>query len=95
MGLRKLTQDAELADALAANFQTAPVSEADKAMLRYVEKLTRTTAEMVREDVGALRQAGFSDGAILDICQVTSYYAFVNRLASGLGVELESPRGTT
>ena len=41
-------------------------------------------------DIEALREAGFDDRAILDVCQVASYYAFVNRLADGLGVELES-----
>jgi hypothetical protein len=44
---------------------------------------------MVEEDVIALREVGFSDEAILDINQVTAYYAYVNRLADGLGVELE------
>jgi alkylhydroperoxidase family enzyme len=44
---------------------------------------------MGREDVEALRSAGFSDRAILDINQVTGYYAFVNRLADGLGIEVE------
>ena len=58
-------------------------------MLAYVEKLTLRPGEMVEADVIALRTAGFSDAAILDINQVTGYYAFVNRLADGLGVELE------
>ena len=58
-------------------------------MLRYVEKLTRAPAGMNRDDVETLREAGFADAAILDICQVAAYYAFVNRLADGLGVELE------
>ena len=44
---------------------------------------------MTEADVIALREVGFSDSAILDINQVTSYYAYVNRLADGLGVELE------
>ena len=59
-------------------------------MLEYVEKLTLRPWEVVEQDVVALRDAGFSDAAILDIAQVTGYYAFVNRLADGLGVELES-----
>lgn len=59
-------------------------------MLEYVEKLTLRPWDMVREDVVALRDVGFSDAAILDINQVTGYYAFVNRLADGLGVDLES-----
>lgn len=58
-------------------------------MLCYVEKLTRAPAGMNRDDVETLRRAGFADAAILDICQVAAYYAFVNRLVDGLGVELE------
>ncbi len=44
---------------------------------------------MARADVEAVRRAGLGDAEILDLCQVTAYYAFVNRLADGLGVELE------
>ncbi len=65
------------------------MNDADRAMLLYVEKLTLTPWDMVQEDVVILRTAGFSDAAILDINQVTGYYAYVNRLADGLGVELE------
>jgi alkylhydroperoxidase family enzyme len=36
-----------------------------------------------------MRKAGLEDAEILDVCQVTCYYAYVNRLAQGLGVELE------
>jgi alkylhydroperoxidase family enzyme len=59
-------------------------------MLVYVEKLTLVPWDMEEKDVIDLRLAGFSDSAILDINQVTAYYAYVNRLADGLGVELES-----
>ena len=59
-------------------------------MLEYVEKLTRVPWEMVEQDVIQLREVGFSDAAILDINQVTGYYAFANRLADGLGLQLEA-----
>lgn len=62
-------------------------------MLEYVEKLTLRPWEMTESDVAALREWGFGDGAILDINQVTAYYAFVNRLADGLGIELEAIHG--
>lgn len=58
-------------------------------MLEYAVKLTRDPGGMTAADVEALRRAGFDDPGILDICQVTAYYAYVNRLADGLGVELE------
>lgn len=67
-------------------------------MCEYVEKLTLMPWVIVEADVVGLREVGFSDSAILDINQVTGYYAYVNRLADGLGVELEefwkeSPEG--
>lgn len=58
-------------------------------MLDYAVKLTREPTAITQADIEVLRRTGFSDAAILDICQVTAYYAFVNRLADGLGVELE------
>ena len=58
-------------------------------MVTYAVKLTRTPGEMSQADVQRLREAGFDDRAIHDVCALTSYYAFVNRIADGLGVELE------
>lgn len=58
-------------------------------MLRYAEKLTRTPSEMNRADVDALKELGFSDADVLAIAEVTAYYAYANRIADGLGVELE------
>lgn len=72
------------------DFRQASITDADRAMLEYAAKLTQEPWNMVETDVIALREAGFSDAAILDINQVTGYYAYVNRLADGLGVELES-----
>lgn len=65
------------------------MSDADRAMLGYAEKLTVEPWNMAGRDVRILREHGFSDSAILDICQITAYYAYVNRIADGLGVELE------
>ena len=73
-----------------SDWRQAALSDADQAMLNYAEKLTLRPWDMVKGDVVALREAGFSDTAVLDINQVTGYYAFVNRLADGLGVELEA-----
>lgn len=58
-------------------------------MLRYVAKLTLRPAAIVREDVEALRAAGFDEASILHIAEVTAYYAYVNRIADGLGVSVE------
>lgn len=59
-------------------------------MLTYATKLTLTPGDMVAADVGALRDAGFIDRDILDIAEVIGYYAYVNRIADGLGVQTEA-----
>lgn len=74
---------------LSLAFREAPLSAADRAMLAYCEKLTRRPGSMTKGDVDALRDAGFGDEEILDINQIASYFNFVNRTVSGLGVELE------
>ena len=58
-------------------------------MLDYALKLTHTPGAMTAVDVDELRRAGFDDRAIHDICAITAYFAYVNRIADGLGVELE------
>ncbi len=44
---------------------------------------------MSRQDVDTLRKLGWSDRAIHDAAQVTAYFNYINRLADGLGVDLE------
>lgn len=61
-------------------------------LLDYAERLTATPASVGAGDIAALRTAGLDDDAIHDACAIVSYFAFVNRIADGLGVELESER---
>lgn len=58
-------------------------------MLRYVEKLTLRPGAVEREDVQALRTAGFSDAAIGDVALTAALFAFFNRIVDGLGGALE------
>ena len=58
-------------------------------MLRYAVKLTVEPASITGEDVGTLREAGFSDIDILHIVEVVGYFAYANRIADGLGIPLE------
>lgn len=55
----------------------------------YAIKLTRTPHEMTAADLLPLRASGLSDAAIHDAAAVVGYFNLVNRLALGLGVELE------
>ena len=62
----------------------------ETAIEEYVEILTRVPANIRDDDVNKLRDAGLSDREILDVVQTAAYFAYVNRFALGLGVELEN-----
>lgn len=57
--------------------------------LVYAKKLSMDLHHVDKNDVGTLRESGFSDGEILEINQVTSYFNYVNRTVLGLGVNIE------
>ena len=84
-----MIEDDALVAALGEDYRQASIAAADRAMLDYAYKLTREPWAMTTRDIEVLREAGFDDRAILDINQIAGYYAYVNRLADGLGVELE------
>lgn len=66
-----------------------------RKMLEYAVKLTKNPEEMKEEDILALHECGLPDEDILIINLITSYFNFVNRIATGLGVEFteEEMRG--
>jgi uncharacterized peroxidase-related enzyme len=74
---------------LKRDYREAELSEADRAMLDYVAKLTRAPATVEKTDVIRLRETGFGDKAILEINQIAGFFAWCNRTIDGLGVELE------
>ena len=85
-----MLKDDDQARAIRDDYRTADVSRRERAMLDYAVKLTVTPGRMEKPDVDALRASGLTDAEILDVCQVASYFNYVNRLADGLGVELEA-----
>ncbi len=72
-----------------SNYREAPISEPERVLLNFAAKLTRAPSSCADADVEGLKRAGWSERAILDATLVVSYFAFVNRIAEGLGVELE------
>ena len=92
-GLLRLLRDNErgaaIRAALDANDPAAAFDGRELAGLGYVKTLTTAPADVNREDIVALRAAGFDDGEILEINQVTAYFAYANRMVLGLGIETE------
>jgi alkylhydroperoxidase family enzyme len=88
--LLRLTHNQRLVEELSSDFHRAEDLEPrDREMLGYVARLAKEPWAMTSEHLDRLRHTGFSDRAILEINLVASYMSFVNRVAQGLGVELE------
>jgi uncharacterized peroxidase-related enzyme len=67
-------------------------SNAERAALGYVRKLTIAPGSITNKDVDSMREAGLKDGEILEINQVAAYFAYANRTVTGLGVSAEGEK---
>jgi uncharacterized peroxidase-related enzyme len=84
--LRRVTLDDELADAVRRDFRTAPLDEADRAMLEYADQITRDATRVTDAHHARLRAAGFDDRGILQITLIAAWFNYINRVADALGV---------
>lgn len=91
--LQKLIRNEEKAEKIFSevitDYNIADISEKEKAMLCYAEKLTKKPNSVEKEDISNLKEMGLSNKDILDLNQVVAYFNYVNRVAEGLGIELE------
>ena len=61
-----------------------------RALIEYVDKVTLRPSECRREDLDHLRSEGATDEEIHNCVQVAAYFNYINRVADGLGVDLEA-----
>ena len=78
-----------MALAIKTDWRLAAIDSASQALLAYAEKLTLEPSSINQDDLQRLRREGLSDEAIHDAAQVIAYFNYINRVADGLGVELE------
>jgi uncharacterized peroxidase-related enzyme len=75
-------KDPLVADQVAINHRKADLSDRQKAMLAFALKVATRSAEIVEDDLDALRGHGFSDDDIWDIGAIASFFALSNRMAN-------------
>ena len=92
-GFKRLVDDVEKAknfmEAIKSDMLNAFFDEKYLAGMGYSKKLTLEHHTITKEDIVHLNSLGFSDGEILEINQVASYFNYVNRTVVGLGVNTE------
>lgn len=83
------SKDEDAARQIQYDYRQAGLTPEDQALCDYAIKLTVNPQEMSNQDVVRLQQLGFTDEQIAVAAQVIGYFNYVNRIADGLGVDLE------
>jgi uncharacterized peroxidase-related enzyme len=76
----------ELVRRVLEDLESAPLMEAEKALLRFAGKMTKHLPEMVEADVAHLRELRWDDEAIYYTILVVSLFNFYNRWVTTSGV---------
>ena len=84
-----MTLDENLVKAIREDYENAPITAADRAMLDYVGRLTKDATAIGPADHEGLRRHGFDDRAILQITLIAAWFNYINRVADALGVGRE------
>ena len=93
-GLKRLLNDDKKSEQIRIaiennNIEAAPLDNQQKIAMEYALQLTRDPGDMCEDIIKKLRTAGYSDGEILEINQVSAYFSYANRTVLGLGCSTE------
>ena len=80
--LRIYARDHLVADQVAINFRKADITDRQRAMLAFAEKVALNSAALEEADYEAVRSHGFDDEDIWDIGAIAAFFALSNRMAN-------------
>ena len=70
-----------------ADPKTAPITDAEKAMFVFLEKVNHDAARIGRPDIETLLALGWTEEAIYDAISVCALFNFYNRWIDATGVQ--------
>jgi uncharacterized peroxidase-related enzyme len=88
----RLMDEATVA-AVLRDLDHSPISEPEKALLRFTRKVTLDSANITAQDMEPLHEAGWDDAAIYYAITVAALFNFYNRWVSSSGVHAVSHEG--
>ncbi len=80
--LRIRAKNPLISDQLATNPAKADLSERERHMIGFALKVAGDSASIVDDDLGQMREHGFTDDEIWDIGAIAAFFAMSNRLAN-------------
>lgn len=76
-------------ESLKQDWRTARLTERQRAILEYCEKLGRQPHTLTPDDLWHLRAHDLDDEAILGVVLVVGFFHLATRVADALGVQLD------
>lgn len=73
-------------DAVLKDYRSAGISEGEKALLAFIERVNTEAHALSESDIAALYAHGWTDEAIYDAIGVCALFNFYNRWLDGHGV---------
>lgn len=79
--------DTAALEALVEDIDSAPIADDLKPVFHYLKVLTLRPDEVAAADVKAILDAGWDEPAVMHANLVCGFFALMNRLVEGLGIE--------
>ena len=81
-----LLESEELVRGVLEDLETCGLSEAEKALLRFLDKVNHDSPRITPDDIAPLHQAGWTDEQIWYAITVCALFNFYNRWIDATGV---------
>jgi len=81
--VRALSCDPQLGEMLVMNYRVADLPPRQRAMLDFAWTLTTNPQDIGEASRQGLREVGFTEDDIFDICDVAAFFNYTNRMAHG------------
>ncbi|NOY47811.1 MAG: peroxidase-related enzyme [Chlorobi bacterium] len=93
-GMKRFLNDDDKAEKLKFHIENNSLNKVlnnkESALSTYTKKLTNNASDITEDDITNLRCLGCTDGEILEVNQVVSYFNYANRTVLGLGVNINN-----
>jgi len=90
--LAEVTGDTQFAQALLRDYTAVALEPKERGLLDFVWKLSRSPGAMSEADMDALRAQGWTDPQIVAAVHVTTFFAYMNRVAEAFGLSQAGAR---
>jgi alkylhydroperoxidase family enzyme len=75
-----------LVEAVLEDYRTAPISNQEKALFAFIEKIVQQSNQITQADIDQAKAAGWSDEELYDAITVCALFQFYNTWVDATGV---------